>query len=1032
MKLLHYLAVPILILGVLFGGSQVLAQEDFMTPFEKDENTVVLIDFANGEIENKSDLSAAAQPSGNLMPVDNPISALGKAMWFQNEVESDSNWVMIPHGEALNLQGNFTIEGWFSVAQFMHPEETWWRWDPQIINKGNKYHGDPISYAVSVSGQSHSSAFRAKDEITDGFMTVGTPEGSLLTNTWYHFIVVQDSASDIMAYILHELVNEGGEQVAQFRYMDVGSAAGHIYESTMPFFIGQGQKGTGFNGIIDEIRVSDIVRNYAYPPIISKVDASSTSNFISGESGEILASVQGFGASEIDEVTLHYQIGLDGSWESMTMNPTGEGTMYSAPLSGQSAGTVARYYISATTTAGAEARSPGAGYHGTGWWDTEDMVLDLSFEEGSGPLQDHSGYQNDVQVHGDNWRYTEEVPPALEGESSYSFELNMMDPAEAVDTTYVQIHRPTVFLNGPAEGYTIDLWFRPDSIQSEDEGGARDGGALIRRGGWTTGLYFSDEWSFKQPTPDPTGQTDEFQALSGTFGMPTDSLVGKWFHFRAGRTNSYLFAQMRDGNNNLIGEDIIEFPAIHEGDEVYLAMDDLFIAKWQKWIEFRGKLDNFRFYNYPYGVPPAFVNVDAPDLVTTDEDATISTGIQAPGSTISSAMIHYSNDGGDSWTDASLAESGGAYSANIPVQPVGTTTLYYLKVNTGDGQTATYPTNVRIDSVYSSLRWWQERDMTFSLTAEEGDTFEDASAYGHEVEVEGEVNFSDTAKVGSRSIYFNGEEGNFLEVSPPTFMTSEDFTVDFWFMADSIPPQEDNFLMAKTSIEEGIEGQLRVKFNDPGESLAFLTIFYQDDDDDDVEIEIGDTPYEPNKWYRAHYEYVGSMDTAFAQVYDADGNLMKEEGEPKELGLPYMDDGPFRIGTGEDDEGDHFFKGWIDDIKWYNYSTTLDTAEETGIEDLPAVPERVALSQNYPNPFNPTTQIDFAIPETQQVTLTIYDLLGRQVKVLRDQVHQPGRYTVTWDGTNVHGTMVSSGMYFYRLETEKSDVNRMRKMILLR
>jgi len=69
------------------------------------------------------------------------------------------------------------------------------------------------------------------------------------------------------------------------------------------------------------------------------------------------------------------------------------------------------------------------------------------------------------------------------------------------------------------------------------------------------------------------------------------------------------------------------------------------------------------------------------------------------------------------------------------------------------------------------------------------------------------------------------------------------------------------------------------------------------------------------------------------------------------------------------------------------------------------------LSQNYPNPFNPTTKINFAIPKSGFVTLKIYDILGREIKTLVNEIKQAGNYTVDFNASEF-----SSGVYFYRLE----------------
>lgn len=80
------------------------------------------------------------------------------------------------------------------------------------------------------------------------------------------------------------------------------------------------------------------------------------------------------------------------------------------------------------------------------------------------------------------------------------------------------------------------------------------------------------------------------------------------------------------------------------------------------------------------------------------------------------------------------------------------------------------------------------------------------------------------------------------------------------------------------------------------------------------------------------------------------------------------------------------------------------------------IPGSYDISQNYPNPFNPTTKINFQVPENQRVSLTIYDMLGKKVKTLVNEVKDAGYYSVEWNGTNEYGTQVTSGVYFYRIE----------------
>ncbi len=73
------------------------------------------------------------------------------------------------------------------------------------------------------------------------------------------------------------------------------------------------------------------------------------------------------------------------------------------------------------------------------------------------------------------------------------------------------------------------------------------------------------------------------------------------------------------------------------------------------------------------------------------------------------------------------------------------------------------------------------------------------------------------------------------------------------------------------------------------------------------------------------------------------------------------------------------------------------------------------LAQNYPNPFNAQTRIDFNLPSSGPVLLSVYDILGRTVSTLIDGVLPAGKHTAGWDGRTAAGAPAASGVYFYRL-----------------
>ncbi len=106
------------------------------------------------------------------------------------------------------------------------------------------------------------------------------------------------------------------------------------------------------------------------------------------------------------------------------------------------------------------------------------------------------------------------------------------------------------------------------------------------------------------------------------------------------------------------------------------------------------------------------------------------------------------------------------------------------------------------------------------------------------------------------------------------------------------------------------------------------------------------------------------------------------------------------------------------DIKpYYDPPGNLDVKDDPKAQS--ARPTTFSLSQNYPNPFNAETVISFALPKTSYVKLEICNILGQKIKSLVNEKLLAGYKEVTWDGTDEKGNNVASGVYFYRLQTDK-------------
>ena len=116
---------------------------------------------------------------------------------------------------------------------------------------------------------------------------------------------------------------------------------------------------------------------------------------------------------------------------------------------------------------------------------------------------------------------------------------------------------------------------------------------------------------------------------------------------------------------------------------------------------------------------------------------------------------------------------------------------------------------------------------------------------------------------------------------------------------------------------------------------------------------------------------------------------------------------------------------------WDNDAKTVYVYQALAVEvDNGRIPSVFELSQNYPNPFNPITTIRYSLHRPSQVSITVFNLLGQEVRTLENGMQSAGMYETTWDGTNQTGGQVASGIYFYRIKAGENVETR--KMLLLK
>ena len=109
-------------------------------------------------------------------------------------------------------------------------------------------------------------------------------------------------------------------------------------------------------------------------------------------------------------------------------------------------------------------------------------------------------------------------------------------------------------------------------------------------------------------------------------------------------------------------------------------------------------------------------------------------------------------------------------------------------------------------------------------------------------------------------------------------------------------------------------------------------------------------------------------------------------------------------------------------VRMFNYDNPSQFVETTfhvrrtttAVTPISSLVKSFELKQNYPNPFNPTTNINFSIPKNQNVSLKVYDMMGREVAELVNRFMQAGEYKADFSGANL-----TSGVYYYALKTEE-------------
>ncbi len=185
------------------------------------------------------------------------------------------------------------------------------------------------------------------------------------------------------------------------------------------------------------------------------------------------------------------------------------------------------------------------------------------------------------------------------------------------------------------------------------------------------------------------------------------------------------------------------------------------------------------------------------------------------------------------------------------------------------------------------------------------------------------------------------------------------------------------------------------------------------------------------------YAVVGAMwdddngsNSGSANIFQRNGSSWSQQGlltasdgaAYDDFGISVSISGDFAVigASGDDDNGD-------DSGSTYFYENLYIAVNPSSVQGI----EYPELKSAYPNPFNPTTTISFSIPNDNEVELTVYNIIGQKIKTIAQKEFNKGYHSINWNGDDELGKMVSSGIYFYKLNVN-GKTEAVKKCLLLK
>jgi hypothetical protein len=584
-------------------------------PYTVDANTVVLMHF-DGNLNNESTLTAAGEFHGdasNFFFLANQVPNLNQCLRIDNDSQVDSAFITVADDDDLDMIGDWTIEGWINIFTFGTGSSDW-RWVPRLAIKTGDVNFWQPNFFVEMWGDNRLFSCGYHTASQDQWPQANTPSNIMDVGTWYHMAFIRDTTTHLLMTIIHKFNTSTNQiELVSFTasdYLSFGAADPTPIITAQPLHIGYaGGGGDSFlDGFVDEIRISNVVREFPVPPIISGVSVLSNqaTSVPQYEIGAHIFTVNS--GSTIQSANLFYSTDAGANWTSVAMTTVSGDSMVAA-IPQQPLGSIIRYYLEATDNNGLSFQFPqdagwlAAEFYSFGVYQPNTLVLNLTFEEGSGVPADQSDYHNPITPYGNPTYSTD----AAAGNYSIYF--------DQVDSTMLESDSP--FL--AAKEYFVDFWAKPDPIMLDP---ANNYCRIINRPGAANNHADNNYQVRFNPGGYPYGATD------GSFNITLDYplAMDRWYHFQLearmappGDTVAYYaIFRVEDTNGLHVQQKYIGFDA-----PVRERWAPLRIGKANLWTTsyppfYKGYYDNIMIYNYAAG------NLSLENITSIDgEDATI-------------------------------------------------------------------------------------------------------------------------------------------------------------------------------------------------------------------------------------------------------------------------------------------------------------------------------------------------------------------------------------------------------------------------